>query len=149
MDKMKKILYATDYSESSEGAARAVKFMAGLTGAEIYILHVVNALVDGNEPLITAEHYDETQHKVKLRAVDEMEEFCERMFGQMFHLTEVLIGNPYEEIMLRARQSDADIIVMGTHGRSGWRQALVGSTAERVVRNSPIPVMTVRNELES
>ncbi|MCD6525403.1 MAG: universal stress protein [Desulfuromonas sp.] len=148
MDKLKKILYATDYSESSEGAGRAVRFMAELTGAEIYVLHVVGELVKAHAKLVVPEHYDEVHHKVKLHAVDEMEQFCERMFGEMFYLTEVVVGKPFEEIMLRARQSDADMIVMGTHGHTGLSHVLVGSTAERVVRSSPIPVLTVRNEAE-
>lgn len=146
MEKLKKILYATDYSESSEGAARAVVFLSELTGAEIYVLHVVPELPKGQDRLTASEHYAEVKHSLKRHAVDEMDLFCERMFGDKFHLTEVVVGKPFEEIMARACQSDSDMIVMGTHGRSGLRHALVGSTAERVVRSSPIPVLTVRHK---
>jgi nucleotide-binding universal stress UspA family protein len=56
------------------------------------------------------------------------------------HLTE---GKPHEEICRFAEQRDADIIVMGTHGRTGLARLLLGSVAERVVRTSNIPVLTV------
>ena len=53
-------------------------------------------------------------------------------------------GHPWEEIVSAAREQNADLIVMGTHGRRGLPHALLGSVAERVVRMSPVPVLTVR-----
>jgi len=53
-------------------------------------------------------------------------------------------GRPFVEIVRLAREIPADLVVMGTHGRSGLRHALIGSVAERVVRKSPCPVLTVK-----
>lgn len=54
-------------------------------------------------------------------------------------------GNPVEEICRFARRNMIDLLVLGTHGRTGWRHVLIGSVAERVVRLSPCPVLTVRH----
>jgi nucleotide-binding universal stress UspA family protein len=62
---------------------------------------------------------------------------------EVIHLTRH--GRPHEEIVGVAREMDVDLIVMGTHGRSGLSHILLGSTAERVVRNAPCPVLTVRH----
>ncbi len=57
----------------------------------------------------------------------------------------VLEGTPHERIVECAEAHDADLIVMGTHGKSGLSRVLLGSTAEKVVRNSSVPVLTIRN----
>lgn len=59
-------------------------------------------------------------------------------------LTEVVEGNPHEKILEYVSEHDIDMVVMGTHGRTGLDRALMGSVAERVVRRSPVPVLTVR-----
>ena len=56
----------------------------------------------------------------------------------------VVVGNPFEDIVRAAKRQRADLLVMGTHGRTGLRKALLGSVAERVLRTSICPVMTVR-----
>ncbi len=58
--------------------------------------------------------------------------------------TELLQGVPHVEIVRGAREDGVDLIVMGTHGRTGVKHALIGSVAERVVRKAPCPVLTVR-----
>lgn len=61
----------------------------------------------------------------------------------------VLEGTPNERIVEYADGSPIDLIVMGTHGKSGLSRVLLGSTAERVVRNAPVPVLTIRDGVES
>ena len=60
-------------------------------------------------------------------------------------LTKVLNGVPFVEIIRYARESEMDLIVMGTHGRTGLGHLLIGSVTERVVRKSPCPVLTVKH----
>jgi nucleotide-binding universal stress UspA family protein len=59
-------------------------------------------------------------------------------------VTETVEGNPYEEILEYASKRGIDMIIMGTHGRTGLDRVVMGSVAERVVRRSPVPVLTVR-----
>jgi nucleotide-binding universal stress UspA family protein len=56
----------------------------------------------------------------------------------------VAVGEPAEQILRVAREEKADLIVMGTHGRRGWRHAVLGSVAEAVMRQAMCPVLTVR-----
>ncbi|MEO1269755.1 MAG: universal stress protein [Myxococcota bacterium] len=53
-------------------------------------------------------------------------------------------GVPHEAIIARATEGPCDLIIMGTHGRTGWRHMFMGSTAERVLREAPCPVLTIR-----
>ena len=57
---------------------------------------------------------------------------------------EVVVGNPVEKILDAIKEFDVDLVVMGTHGRTGINLALIGSVAEKVVRHSPVPVTTVK-----
>jgi nucleotide-binding universal stress UspA family protein len=61
-------------------------------------------------------------------------------------VTQVVEGNPSEEILAYATEHGIDLITMGTHGRSGLDRVVMGSVAERVVRRSSVPVLTVRGE---
>ncbi len=60
-------------------------------------------------------------------------------------MTEVQMGRPFIEIIRYAREKKIDLIVLGTHGRSGLKHVLLGSVAERVVRKAPCPVLTIRH----
>jgi nucleotide-binding universal stress UspA family protein len=59
---------------------------------------------------------------------------------------EVVIGTPFQEILKRIEQGNIDLVVVGTHGRTGIEHVIVGSTAERLVRRSKVPVLTVREQ---
>ena len=78
------------------------------------------------------------------RAVEAVDTQARRMDGDVDVLTVVREGEPYETILAYADDIDADLIVMGTHGRHGLPRYLLGSTTERVVRTAEIPVLTVR-----
>ena len=74
-----------------------------------------------------------------------MEKFCRQHIKDFENYeSHVLPGIPYDEIIKKAQEFNADLIVLGTHGRTGLDHVLFGSTAEKVVRKSPIPVMTIR-----
>lgn len=59
---------------------------------------------------------------------------------------EIVEGNPHEEILEYVSEHGIDMVIMGTHGRTGLDRVVMGSVAERVVRRSPVPVLTVRGE---
>lgn len=146
MVQLKTILYATDFSESSEPASRTALYLAKLSGATIHVLHVISELAESRRARIQAEAFDIFEKEVETNIVKEMEQFCSDKFeGDVDYLTETVIGRPFQEIIKKADDIRADLIIMGTHGRTGLEHVIVGSTAERVVRRSHIPVLTVRH----
>ena len=129
-----RILFPTDFSPSSLHALRYAEELARRFGAELIMLHVDFALTmydlpDAPEPM--------GRHALD-RAMELMRKHGLRVRGICHH------GLPADEIVRTAAAERADVIVMGTHGRTGLRHALLGSVAETVVRNAGCPVMTVR-----
>ena len=163
---IKKILYATDLSESAVHAFAYAVSLANTYGAGITILHVlaefpgedfISNMVDTatwNE--IKNRHYSEARDQLigKKRdhvAIKEvLQAFSEGVKtdgeDQAFVTDEILIknGDPAEIIVETAQEQTCDLIVMGTHGRGGLADVLIGSTAKRVVIQSAIPVLVVR-----
>lgn len=129
-----RILLPTDFSPCSLHALRYAEELARRLGAELIVLHVDFALTiydlpDSGEP--TARHALD-------RAVELMRQHDFKVRGICHH------GFPADEIVKTAAAEHADLIVMGTHGRTGLKHALMGSVAESVVRKAACPVMTVR-----
>jgi len=147
MIKLRHILCPVDFSTYSDHAMCYAAALAGKFGAELTLLHVVAPVVaalPGEAAL---------QDMVQVRS-EEIEAACrERLEKTVGDLTaqglqvqcRVLNGVPYLEIIRFARDSGTDLIVLGTHGRTGITQLLIGSVAERVVRKAPCPVLTVKN----
>lgn len=145
MKTIKKILYATDFSESSVPACDYALTLAKLAGAELHVLHVIGEFADRRKSMIQPEAMTLLEREVEIQAVKEMKDFCEEKFdGEVPYTTEVVMGIPFQEIIKKAGELPADLIVVGTHGRTGLEHVIVGSTAERLVRRSPVPVLTVR-----
>ena len=148
MIKLAKILYPTDFSDLSVHALRYAKSFAMAYQARLHCLHVVDeayqywmAMGPNGVPVGPApEDMLESAHQ-------EMAGFAEVHFGDMEPevVTEVLVGRPFMEIIRYAREQAIDMIVLATHGRTGLTQVLMGSTAARVVRKAPCPVLTIRH----
>lgn len=148
MKTIKKILYATDFSESSVPACDYALTLANLAKAELHVLHVIGEFADRRFTMVQPEAMALLEREVKDHAVLEMTDFCaERFQGKVNFTSDVVMGVPVQEILKSAESLPADLIVIGTHGRSGLQHALVGSTAERLVRRSKIPVLTVRSKV--
>ncbi|OLC00879.1 MAG: hypothetical protein AUH30_01530 [Candidatus Rokubacteria bacterium 13_1_40CM_68_15] len=142
----KKILVGTDFSEPSDAARRTAIELARRLGAELEIVHV-------EEPL-PAYAFSEGALPDLPRLQEEVRSWAEREVEQQAKearaagvpvTTAVLLGTPANAIVETARTDGADLIVVGTHGRTGFERILLGSVAERVVRNASCPVLTVRN----
>ena len=141
----KTILFATDFSEGSDFAFKAALSMAGKYDSKLIVIHVINEPVDLRSFYVPHISFDKLEEEIEQGAEKLMEKFC-RTHMQDFNNFEtyVLPGIPYDEIIKKAESHNADLIIMGTHGRTGLDHVLFGSTAEKVVRKSPIPVMTIR-----
>jgi nucleotide-binding universal stress UspA family protein len=141
---IQRILYPTDFSESSERAFDYVRQLARTFGAKVTLLHVI----DEHEALLA---YGIVIARRTMR--DQARAYVERRFAALKKtLAEdgvqadgvILSGAPFVKILECARDSQADLIVMSTHGWSAVKQAIIGGAAERVVRKASCPVLTVR-----
>ncbi|MBI3412140.1 MAG: universal stress protein [Planctomycetes bacterium] len=134
------ILHPTDFSERSEVAFRLAGALARDYGATLIVMHVAAepgmVFTEGGMLLPPDDdHLEDMREQLRtLKAAG-------NDFPVIHRLEE---GNPATEILRVARQSDTDLIVMGTHGRRGLKRLLMGSVAEKVLRESPCPVLTVR-----
>ncbi|OXY81005.1 universal stress protein [Oceanimonas doudoroffii] len=145
MSRINLILYATDFSEGAAEAASLAQELASAHSARLHLLHVITGLDDRHRRGIPASVVDAFTKEVKTQAMTDLHDFKERQFGgfQGELTSELSQGHGADEILARAAALKADLIVLGTHGRRGVRKLLLGSTAERVIRQSTVPVLTV------
>ncbi|MBQ7738565.1 MAG: universal stress protein [Desulfovibrionaceae bacterium] len=146
MKEIKKILCAVDLSEHSKQVAEYAATLARNLGASVTVVYTAPSLsqyVGFHVPPNTIENF---VGEIVTGAEQSMENFVAENFEGLSAKGHVLIGYAAEEILNRAKEEDADMIVMGTHGRKGIDRILFGSVAEKVVKNARIPVLTIRPE---
>lgn len=141
-----RILVPTDGSEPSLRAARHAAELAARFDATLHALYVVDA--DPSPLAVSRADVRETLREVGEQAAESAFENVERLAADagVELETAVVEGAPAEQIVDYAGDTGVDLVVMGTHGRSGLGKRLVGSVTERVVRNAPVPVLTVGND---
>lgn len=139
---LRRILVASDMSELSRAALEAACELCRATGAD---LHIVNAFgLSSSDHPYTALMSPDIERQVIETSRMEFERWAGRFVPQGLEAeTHSSPMEPRSGILAVAEQIDADLIVMGTHGRSGLKHLLLGSVAELVVRSAPCPVMTV------
>jgi nucleotide-binding universal stress UspA family protein len=141
----KTILFASDFSESSDHAFRYALSMAQKYDSKLALIHVINEPVDLRGFYVPHISFDKLEEEIEQGALKLMEKFCRtHMLDFDNYESFVVPGIPYEEIISKSDELNADLIIMGTHGRTGLDHVLFGSTAEKVVRKSTVPVMTIR-----
>src|SRR5262245_58020906 len=145
---LKRILVATDFGEPAEVALRYGRELARTFGASLEVLHVCDKVI-GRELGLDAVTIDDAklQSEIEASAHKHLEALLDAEDRTMLKATPVLkiSGARAQSIVEYAKESRADLIVMGTHGRGTMAHLLVGSVAERVVRTAPCPVLTVRH----
>jgi nucleotide-binding universal stress UspA family protein len=142
---LNRILAATDFSESSHGAVESAKVLARRFGAAITLLHVVPPRATFEPLPLTGLSFVEPFTPDDSRAASAMAAYRADLLPEFPDSDGVVVaGSPAEAIVARSRAIDADIIVMGTHGREGLSRAFLGSVAESVIQQSDRPVLTVR-----
>ena len=141
----KAILFATDFSEGSDFAFQSALSLARKYDSKLIVVHIINEPVDFRGFYVPHISFDKLEEEIEQGAEKLMEKFCRTHMGDFTHFESfVFPGIPYDEIIKKAVEFNADLIVLGTHGRTGLDHVLFGSTAEKVVRKSPVPVMTIR-----
>jgi nucleotide-binding universal stress UspA family protein len=155
---IKKILYATDLSESARHAFGYAASLADRYGAKIVILHVIEDFSPSATFQLAAMFGEDKWKEIRKRQEKEvmetirkrLETFCREAWpdtvARDFGIVDVVVktGEPVNQIMEQAEQTGCDLIVMGTHGQGMFAEALMGSTARRVVHRSRKPVLVVR-----
>ena len=149
MNPVRVILIPIDFSPHSDAALdRAVDF-AKAFGAKIHLLHSYAVPVQGVMPYDFAVP-DGVWDGIRKVAEDKLEEFRQNVASEGLEASsEVSPVMPSEAILAVSREIGADLIVMGTHGHTGLKHALLGSVAERTIRLAPCSVLTVKEEVVS
>lgn len=141
----KKILVPLDGSKTAEAVLPHAKALAHSEGAEIILLNAVaNPAMEFAfaEPSIAAQTLNEEEEQGKTY----MKEMEEKLKAEEFEVSTILYdGPPAKTILKFAEELGVDVIAMSTHGRTGPAHFIMGSVAERVVRNSKVPVMLIRS----
>jgi len=138
MTPIRTILHPTDYSECSEYALRMAAALARDHAARLLVLHVAvpREVAFGSVVSVPSE-----------ADVGQLAELLSRLKAMGFQTAveqQISAGAPALEILRVAREKQCDLIVMGTHGRTGLRRVLLGSVAAEVMRQAPCPVLTVK-----
>jgi len=143
---IKKILHATDFSKASTRALQEAIKLAQDHNAQLLAVHVIEPTpyVAGGE-FGGAEIYTKLEEMATRNAESSMSKLMERLKKLKVKAESLLLrGSPHEQIVKAAKRKKADMIVIGTHGRTGLSKLFMGSVAGRVVSLSTCPVMTVR-----
>lgn len=148
MKEIKRILYATDFSPASEPAFEDAVDLAKQNNSELLVVHVM-------EPVryVAGEEFGGPELYVKLEEITDqnarasMNKLIEKVESLKIKTTGMLLkGIPHEQIVNAAESANADMIVIGTHGRTGFSKLFMGSVAGRVISTALCPVLTVRGK---
>ncbi len=143
MINLKKILCPVDHSDCSKEALKYAVTFALKDKSKLYLLHVIDirSFDESIDAMLKRTPDDETIKQLKTKLLD-----CipEEIRSDMDIEAIVVEGIPFVEIISIAKKNDVDMIVMGSHGRTGIVHIMLGSVSEKVVRKAPCPVLTVR-----
>jgi nucleotide-binding universal stress UspA family protein len=157
----KKILCPTDFSESSYKALKVADELTLHFSAELTLVHIVSDIpstaalpsptASGPEP-IPSPGFNVKRYKEELdnKAKEALEEIISEKVSSRQQVQAVVAhGDAANEIVRIAEEENVDLIVIATHGRTGWRRFAFGSVAEKVVRHAPLPVLTIQAAKEN
>jgi len=139
---IQRILFATDFSEPARNAQQFAVAFSEKFGAQLHVLHCVSEEALVPAPDLAAEWLHAEVNRARQQLTKEIGGTCSARL-------EVRPGNPVQEIIRYAGEMAIDLIVIGTHGRSGLSHVLLGSVAEKVVRLATCPVLTVHPQNHS
>ncbi|NLT50962.1 MAG: universal stress protein [Ignavibacteria bacterium] len=149
MYSIKKILVPVDFSDYSKKALNFASDFSRQYNAELLLVYVV-------EPTVYPADFSMGQVSIPMmdtdlteRAQTELETLAQKEINpNIKHQVIIKSGKPFVEIIECASEFDADLIIIATHGHTGVEHLLFGSTAEKVVRKAPCPVLTIREPIK-
>lgn len=142
---LEKILVPVDFSECAKEGARYASAFATKVGANLLVMHVTHtADFTAADPNVIPPEWPELVDRARIAAEDELDELVNFLpLTGISADTEVAVGTPIEKLIERTKQSDIDMVITSTHGYTGLRHVLLGSTAEQLVRQAHCPVLVV------
>ena len=141
---LKRIICALDLSDHSKTVADYAQSLAKLTNASITAVYAAPTLTQYTGFHVPPNTIDSFVGEIVSGAERSMADFVADNFKDVEAKGVVVVGYAAEEILALAEREEADMIIMGTHGRKGIDRILFGSVAEKVVKNSVCPVLTIR-----
>ena len=143
---LKRILLPTDFSDCSAQASAYACSLAEKFGAELHVIHVLQDMVAMlPEPGLAFPPPGDYLQELEASSTQALAKLPDPATGTPASVVRATLqGPPFLEIIRYAKDQDIDLIVIGTHGRTGLAHVLLGSVAERIVRKAPCPVLTVR-----
>ncbi len=145
MIELKKILYPTDFSDYASHAQSYVVELAKKFDAEVLIIHVTSGSVFPVTYSIGVD-FGDLDLQIQNAAKNHMQKIEERIGAEGVKVSsELPVGEPFPEIVRSARREVVELIIMATHGHGAIKHMFLGSTAEKVVRKAPCPVLTMRH----
>jgi nucleotide-binding universal stress UspA family protein len=146
---IKKILVPIDFSDYSKSALKYAVSFAKRFNAELHLIYVVEPIIyppDFSMGQIAIPTLDMEMDK---RAIEELKKLSEKEIPKELTANNIVkTGKPFIEIIETANEQDIDLIIIATHGHTGMEHILFGSTAEKVVRKAPCPVLTLREPIK-
>jgi universal stress protein A len=142
---IKRILCPTDFSATAQKALEYAVFLASSHNAELQLLHVVDHLHGFDNYLILSMAPHEIAERMEKHANKDLSEVVNQIKETVKIQKAVRHGKTSVQIIEMAREVKADLIVMGSHGRTGVSHVIIGSVAEAVVRHAYCPVLVVRD----
>jgi nucleotide-binding universal stress UspA family protein len=143
MEAFKKILFPVDLSEVSPRVVPYVREMAEKFEAEVHLLFVARILQHFTSIYVPHPSVSKFEEELLEGAEKKLQEFTEEYFKDVPCRGKVILGDAAQEVLNYVQSENIDLVIMGTHGRKGLEHIIFGSVAERVVKHSPVPVLTV------
>ncbi len=141
----RRILWPTDFSVLARVAFPYALKLAADAAAELVIFHALTPAESDVLPGITGRIWGRLERESRIRGEGQLRLLTDEAERRGVRArTALAAGVPFQEILRAARRLRCDLIVIATHGRTGLRNVLIGSVAEKVVRRAPCPVLTVR-----
>lgn len=143
---MKKILVPTDFSDHSEYALKVAAQIARENDGEIILLHMLELPGQGSDAVGSGSDIPEIMF-FKNKAIEKLETLMDVSYLSGITVSEVIqFEKAFEGIVNISHKNNVDLIVMGSHGASGFQEMFIGSNTEKVVRSSDIPVLVIKKE---
>lgn len=145
---MKRILVPTDFSENAEYALKVAAQIAKKNNGEIILLHMLELASQAGDALGSGHDLPELM-LFKNKAIERLEDLMDADYLDGIEVSEIVqFEKAFDGIIKLSHQNNVDLIVMGSHGASGFKELIIGSNTEKVVRYSDIPVLVIKKDTD-